>query len=337
MQIEALELVPYSLRFKEPYVTARGRLDRRDLLLVRLHADGLVGLGEAAPLALRGGPALAEIATELAQWPDPSVLEGLSPQARLALEQAHLDLRGKAAGVPVHELLGAAEGRPVTCNATLVAGPPRDVAAKASEWAGMGFRTFKLKAGVEGDVEQVRAVRDALPRDARIRVDANGVWTVDEAVARLAAMEPLELAEQPVPTLADMAALAGRTDTRLAADESVVTPADARAAASVCHAATVKLAKVGGVDAAFAIARELPVYLSSALDGPVGIAAAAHVAQALSGELAHGLATSVLFADTIASRECAVRGGSLHLPGGPGLGVEIDEAALARCRIDLKS
>jgi o-succinylbenzoate synthase len=350
MQIESMEVVPYALPFAEPYVTARGRLERRELLLVRLHAGGLVGLGEAAPLALRGGNTLAEIAADLDRCRhvlvgarvehDPGaqaeemVGHGASAQARLAVELACLDLLTKARGLPLHELFGE-RGQPVRCNATLVAGAADQVAAKAREWAGRGFDTFKLKCGVDGDVEQVRAVRDAVPEGARIRVDANGTWSVDEAAARLDAMGPLELAEQPVATLAHMRALRERTKTKLAADESVVTVADARAAAAVCDAATVKLAKVGSVRTAFAIASELPVYLSSALDGPVGIAAAAHVALALPGDFAHGLATSVLFADTIASRECHVDGGELHLTGGPGLGVEIDDDALDRHRIDL--
>jgi L-alanine-DL-glutamate epimerase-like enolase superfamily enzyme len=77
------------------------------------------------------------------------------------------------------------------------------------------------------------------------------------------------------------------------------------------------------------------VYLSSALDGPVGIAAAAHLAQVVApeGGLAHGLATQLLFSSTIASLECEVRDGFLHPPPGPGLGVEIDDEALARARL----
>jgi muconate cycloisomerase len=78
----------------------------------------------------------------------------------------------------------------------------------------------------------------------------------------------------------------------------------------------------------------LPVYLSSALDGPVGIAAAAHVAQAMPDRgLAHGLATADLFAEEIASRGVDVVDAELRVPDGPGLGVEIDEAALAGCRL----
>ena len=350
MKVEALEVVPYALPFKEPYVTARGRLERRELLLVRLHCDGLVGLGEAAPLALRGGASPAEIARDIERCRD--LLVGAPPehdpwvyaaamaqrdaslQARLAVELAYWDLLGKQAGVPVHELLEVKQ-RPVRCNATLVAGPPGEVAEMARTWAAQGFDTFKLKVGVDRDVEQVNAVREVLPDGARIRVDANGVWSVDEAQHKLHAMGALELAEQPVATLQEMGRLRDRTDTPIAADESVVTEQDARVAATVCDAATVKLAKVGAVRTALRIARELPVYLSSALDGPVGIAAAAHVAHRLPGQLAHGLATSLLFADTIASRECTVAGGYLHLTGGPGLGVEIDEDALARHRIAL--
>jgi o-succinylbenzoate synthase len=344
-----MAVTPYALPFKEPYVSARGRLDHRELLLVRLRVDGLEGLGEAAPLALRGGASLAQIAQDLERCRDvvvgapmehnprdhtaPMAQRGACMQAQLAVELAHWDLRAKYAGIQLCELFEAAPAA-VKCNATLAAGPPGQVADRAGEWAAQGFDTFKLKVGMKGDVKQVRAVREALPDATRIRVDANAVWSVDKAARKLARMMPLELAEQPVPDLDDMRALRAQTDVPLAADESVVTVADAERAAQVCDAATVKLAKVGSIGAALEIGMQLPVYLSSALDGPVGIAAAAHVARVIpAAGLAHGLATSLLFGDTIAARECAVAGGHLHLTGGPGLGVEVDEAALARCRI----
>ena len=347
MRIDSLEVIPYALPFKEPYVTARGRLERRELALVRMRSGQLEGLGEVTPLALRGGATLAEavrdvercsmVGAELTGRPSEPLerCAGACPQARLAVELAHWDLLAKRDGVQLCELFEATPAA-VECNATLVAGSPAAVARTAREWHARGFRTFKLKVGIDGDVEQVRAVRAALPEDVRIRVDANAMWSVEQAAEKLGRMGPIELAEQPVASLDDMGRLRALVATPLAADESVVTVEDARAAASVCDAATVKLAKVGSVRTVFEIARELPVYLSSALDGPVGIAAAAHVAQALPAEMAHGLATSLLFADTIASRECTVAGGYLHLTGGPGLGVEIDEAALQRNRIALR-
>ena len=65
MRIEALEVIPYSLRFREPYVTARGRLTERELILVRLRAEGLEGLGETAALSLRGGRSLSEVKRDM--------------------------------------------------------------------------------------------------------------------------------------------------------------------------------------------------------------------------------------------------------------------------------
>lgn len=322
-----LEVVPYALPFREPYVTARGRLKRRELVLVKLHSDGLVGLGETTALSLRGGEAVPRIVEELRSF---QAGDDLSFEARAALAIAQLDRAGKAAGEPAWRTLGAKAARPVECNATLSAGAPEDVARQAAMWAELGFTTFKLKVGMDGDVEQVAAARAALPADAKLRVDANGAWTVDEAAARLAEMGPLELAEQPVPTAAELHELRARTEVPLSADESVVTPEDARRLAKVCRYATVKLAKVGGPGPAAAIARELPVYLSSALDGPVGIAAAAHVAQAIpDAGLAHGLATALMFSETI-GRGAELEGPMLHVPDGPGLGVELDEDALGR-------
>jgi L-alanine-DL-glutamate epimerase-like enolase superfamily enzyme len=342
MKIRSLEVTPFALPFKEPYVTARGRLERREMALLRLHTDeGVEGLGEAVPLSLRGASRLGEVVREL-RGSDGELREGLSPPARAAIEMARLDLDGKLAGVPLWRLLGAESAAPVPCNATLTAADPEFVAVQATRWADLGFESFKLKVGIPGDVRQVEAVRDAVGPQARIRVDANGSWSPHEAVMRLAGMERfgLELAEQPCPDLEDLAVVRGQTAVPLAADESVASVADAERANELgaCQLATVKLAKVGGTDGARGIAERLPIYLSSALDGPVGIAAAAHLFQALSregpaGALAQGLATPLLFAETIASRGCEFSRGLLYLPDGPGLGVEIDEAALERHRL----
>ena len=365
MRIERVELIPLALPFAEPYVTARGTLERREMVLVRLHTDaGIEGLGEAVPLTLRGAHDLRQVERRLARAsrrlraanvsdfeadaPLQAVISAfvhvaagrrLPPPVGAALEMALFDLAGKAAGMPVWRLLGAEAASPVRCNATLTAGPPHEVAAGARAWAARGFGTFKLKLGVGDDLRQVEAVRETLGPDASIRIDANGSWSRADATAILGRLEPLgiELAEQPTERLRDMAAVAAATSIPIAADESVATAKQAARAlrAGACELATVKLAKSGGVGGAAGIAEHLPVYLSSALDGPVGIAAAAHACQAMYRErpdpgLAHGLATQLLFADSIAATECDVRDGSLRLPEGPGLGVQIDEEALAR-------
>src|SRR5205823_6170547 len=108
----------------------------------------------------------------------PSPAAGLSAPARAALEMARIDLAAKLVGIPVWRLLGAPEAPRVRCNATLVAGGPKAVASQAAAWAERGFRSFKLKVGMVGDVAQVEAARAELGGEARLRVDANGAWSV---------------------------------------------------------------------------------------------------------------------------------------------------------------
>ncbi len=352
MRIASVEAIPYALPFREPYVTARGRLDRREMVLLRLRSDdGLLGLGEAVPLSLRGGTALARVVEELEGLGERESLDeaaltseaaALSPPARCAALTALMDLRGRRAATAAPS--SPAGSQPVPCNATLVAGEPASVAENAVRWAEDGFSTFKLKLGAGDDVGQVRAVREAIGPKARIRVDANGAWDVETAKRALIAMErfDVELAEQPVPTMEGCAEVTAATAIPIACDESVESCADAERAVSIgaCDMTGVKLSKVGGPEAAIEIAEVLPTYLSSALDGPVGIAAAAQVAQTLgeqpgggSLDVAHGLATQRLFDSTIASVECEIRDGRLYPPKGPGLGVEIDEQALDAHRI----
>src|SRR5436190_18829382 len=176
MRIASVEVVPYALPFREPYVTARGRIKRREIALVRLRTgEGVEGLGEAVPLSLRGGAGMDEVVRELRDCGGERV-ESLSAPARAAIEMARLDLRGKLEGVPAWSLLGGDSAEPVLCNATLTAADPEFVAAQASRWAERGFESFKPKVGVPGDVRQVEAVRRALGPKARIRVDANGSW-----------------------------------------------------------------------------------------------------------------------------------------------------------------
>jgi O-succinylbenzoate synthase len=155
-----------------------------------------------------------------------------------------------------------------------------------------GCRTAKVKVAEAGqaladDVARVEAVRDALGREGRVRVDANGAWSLDEAVTALEALDAfdLEYAEQPVASLEDMAALRRRTSVLLAADESVRTAEDPLHVAGL-EAADVVVLKVqplGGVRRCLEVAEacRLPVVVSSAVETSVGIAAGVALAAAL--------------------------------------------------------
>ena len=196
----------------------------------------------------------------------------------------------------------------IPINATVPAVPPGQVADVLARFP--GARTAKVKVAEPGqtladDVARVHAVRTAV---ATVRVDANGGWTVDEAVAAahaLTADGPLEYLEQPCATIEGLAELRRRIDTPVAADESIRKADDplrvvrARAA----DVAVLKVAPLGGISALLAIARQIdvPVVVSSALDSAVGIAAGLTAAAALP-ELRHacGLGTGGLFVEDVA-------------------------------------
>jgi o-succinylbenzoate synthase len=215
----------------------------------------------------------------------------------------------------------------VPVNATVPAVPAADVAGVLARFP--GCTTAKVKVAQAGqrladDVARVAAVRAALGPAGRIRVDANGAWSVGEAVTALTALAPsgLEYAEQPCATVPELAAvrraLAGAVP--VAADESVRRAADpARVAlAGAADLVVLKVAPMGGVRAALAVAAGcgLPVVVSSALDTSVGLAAGAALAAALP-ELPYacGLGTAGLLATDVTSAPLVPREGAV--PVGP--------------------
>lgn len=345
MQAGALniEVIPFALTFRRPYVTASGTLERRESVLLRLRDEnGITALGEGVPMTLRGGDGLESVVAELKAWAaDPGRAPRSSP-ARCAVEIALADLEAKRRDIPLWQLLAPDKKvRALPCNATITADETSAVVAQCERWADDGFEVFKLKAGPAEALELVRAVRGALGPGPRVRVDANGSWGT-QAGRLLSELEALgtELVEEPLTGLAALSDLSAATTIPLVADESVTDPGEAAEARRIkaCAAVTVKLTKIGGLDVR--LGGHLPTYLSSALDGPVGIAAAAHAGQALPPDLpwtgiAHGLATERLFAEQLSASGPLVEGNSLAPPtDGPGLGVRLDAAVLARCRLD---
>ena len=172
-----------------------------------------------------------------------------------------------------------------------------------------GCRTVKVKVAERGqtpadDVARVAAARAWVGAEGRVRVDANGGWTVAEAEEALVALAPfaLEYAEQPCATVPELAELRRRTaglGVPIAADESVRKAADplAVARAGAADLLVIKAQPLGGVTAALEIvaAAGLPVVVSSAIDTSVGLSMGAHLAAAVAG-LSHdcGLGTAAL-------------------------------------------
>jgi o-succinylbenzoate synthase len=323
-----------SLPFRDPFVTAAGVISERRIVLLRLEdEDGAVGYGEAAPFEPYDGVSVERVE---------AVLRGRSreelPQAEAAVEMALLDLDARREGRPIGEPGAIA----IPVNRTLPAGPAGEVARLATEAVRAGYQCFKVKVGRPDDEERVAAVRAAIGSWPALRLDANGVWSVDEAVERIRALEPndLELVEQPCATLPELAEVRRRVSTPIAADESITGEDDVRAAAAAgaCDAVNVKLASCGGVERARAAIRTageagIAAYLSSTFDGPWGISAALQLAAGETFQLACGLATLELFDSPLAELLPPARGGLMPVPPGPGLGVEADEALLSEALV----
>ena len=186
---------------------------------------------------------------------------------------------------------------------------------------------MKVKVGVGDDAGRLAAVRAAVGPIVGLRIDANGAWSVAEAVAAIGSLEAagLELVEEPTHGLENIRRVREAVQARVAIDETAAEPGapGAGAADAVC----LKLSRCGGITATLEAAAEVrasgaEVYLTSGLDGPVGVAAAVHAAAALlaSGPLAHcGLATLALFEDL--EDPLPPREGEIALPDGPGLGL----------------
>jgi o-succinylbenzoate synthase len=323
-------LLRLALPFREPFVTANGVVTERELVVLRLEGgDGTVGWGEAAPFEPYDGVPLERAIAALSGGGGRR-----PPQARAAEEIARLDLEARQEGRPLAEPVR--DHLPV--NLTLPGGPPEEVAAAARAGLRAGYACFKVKVGLPGDVERVAAVREAVGPWPALRVDANRAWSVEQAVQRIRAIEEndLEFVEQPCRTLEELREVRGRVSTPIAADESVRSPRAVRRAAEAgaCDVVNVKLAGAGGFRAArealrTARAQGLGAFLSSTLDGPWGIAAALQLAGSEDVALACGLATLDLFDATIARALPGPVSGTMTVPPGPGLGVDVSPALLA--------
>jgi O-succinylbenzoate synthase len=219
-------------------------------------------------------------------------------------------------------------------------GPERAYAIVAAS----GCQTAKVKVAEPGqaegeDVERVAAVRDALDAagpGGRIRVDANGGWSVDAAARLLRQLSRygLEYAEQPCATLEELARLRRLIDIPVAADESIRKAEDPLKvrAAGAADIVMVKVQPLGGVRSALRVAEAcgLPAVVSSAVDTSIGLAAGVALAAALP-ELPYacGLATMSLLEGDVTAEPLAESAGQLPVRRPP-----VDPAALARWEVD---
>jgi muconate cycloisomerase len=364
LTIDDVRLVVADIPVSRPHHLSFTTLTAVNFVFVRIETrDGLVGWGEAACL---GGPTWSEESAEsiavtleryVVPWlrgRDAAQLEALrvemarrvqgNPFARAAVEMALWDLNGRALGVPVHRLLGGRVRDRVPLSWSLAVTSGDAEVAEAREKVAHGHRVFKIKTAarpIAEDVARVRAIRDAVGPDVRLRVDANQGWDRPTALRAIRAMEPydLDFVEQPVPRwdLDGLAEIARRVRVPIMADESCGSPQDALAIARRGGVAilALKLTKSAGLAATMTIARiaeaaGLGCYVGCMIETSLGTAAYLHAAVA-APPVTWGceLFGPLLLRGDVVREPVRYADGCILALDGPGLGVDVDEAALA--------
>ncbi len=372
MRITSIHVDTLELALTEPFVIASSAMSVSPCDLITVETDeGIAGHGEACPGFEFTGDTLWTVQDVIGEYLGPATL-GRDPfdleaivhrwereawvvgneAARAGLEMAVWDIQAKALGRPLHDLLGGTvrEGLP-----EVVAfgwDEPAQLTAKTRALREEAVVAFKVKVGdlAERDEARVAAVRDAAGPDAMITVDANqGWWDAPTAIRAIRSLEPYDIAlvEQPVRMgdLEEARRVRERIDVPLALDESVRGPREALAAvrAGACDVIVVKLMKTGGILNALKLnaiaeAAGVSVMMGNMGESSLGLAAHLHLGVALANER-HSDADvpwrpGGLLRDIGAGLRLEVRpgGSTVLLPETPGIGVTIDQDAVAAQR-----
>ncbi len=273
-----------------------------------------------------------------------------APYLRAAFEIALLDWAGKHHGVPVWRLLGGQARERVPLAWGIYQKSPEEMAEDAEAGLKTGFHAIKLKVGraLADDVAAVRAVGAAVGRNTPLRLDANQAWAsvpeASKAMRALAAETTVAWFEQPLArtNLQGMRLLRQQAIAPVMADESLQTLHDAYevARAEAADVFNVYICEAGGLMAAaqifaFAAALDIPCILGSQAEMGIGTAAAAHLGVAVPN-FTHAWETfgPMRYVKEIVTPGTHIENGYLYPAEGPGLGVTLNEEALAEWRVE---
>lgn len=347
--------------FRQTIEWASGKRTGTTRLIVELKtAGGQVGYGESICLLDFIEPVLQRVVLPIALQHRVDEAEALhrhvlgagyyhhkraAVMAIAAVEMAMWDALGKASGQPLHRLWGGLYRERVEMAAYLFQSDPSVVAERAGHFLATGYRSFKVKIGmdIDSDVPLVRAVRQKVGPDLPVRADVNSAWSPGTARRQLAKLAPFDLAyvEQPL----ELDDLGGHAELRqcqsvpIALDESAYTLADVGNIVRLGAADVILLDphEQGGLwqtikAAAIAEAAGIPVTLHSGAELGFSQAAYLHLAASIPN-LTHSVDTehAYLAADVVRER-FALREGCFEVPRSPGLGVTPDPEAFERFR-----
>jgi L-alanine-DL-glutamate epimerase-like enolase superfamily enzyme len=351
MKIARVETWIEHCELARPYTIAFRSIAAVDMACVRIVTDGaIVGAGTGTPESHVTGETIERCAASL----DPAGLGWLAgqdvghaarlcrelgarmpgaPAARAAVDMALHDCFARRVGLPLVEVLGRAH-RALPTSITIGIKPVAETLVEAREYVGRGFTVLKVKCGhsLELDIERLRKLREEQGSGIAIRVDPNQGYGPEQVRAFVAATEGLgiEFLEQPMPAgaIAELRALPETVRERIAADESLLSPADALALAApprACGIFNIKLMKCGGIAAArdiAAIAEAAGVRLMWGCmdESVVSIAAALHAALAAPATRYLDLDGSFDLARDVATGGFVLEDGCLRTADAPGLG-----------------
>lgn len=366
MKITAIRTTPLFCKFRQPYIWAKGTQEGAPVILIEVETDkGITGIGES--VASPGiEPVLAILNFAIPAFIGQSAYDGnrviaecyqagfnsrgtgsaprYFAQAMTGIELALWDAIGKAAGQPLHRVLGGAIRDKVEYFGFLQGETPAELAAHAQQLLEQGFRVIYVKVGrgEKLDVEIVRSVRAAIG-NARLRLDANESWDMLTARRMFEKLKPfdIEFIEQPVPAplgAEGLARLRAVTGIPIAADQAVFSPDEVY---EVCRSRaadviTLGLHETGGVvrfrkAAAVAEAAGLNVCLHGVFETGITTCAANQVAATLANmDDGNQIMWQLLAEDIVASPNLTPASGALPISGKPGLGFELDRDAVRR-------
>ncbi len=362
MHIEQIELRYVQLPLKHHFETSFGRAYERDTILVTIWADGVEGWGESP---VEDGPWYSSETVETAWHVQRDFLIPMllgqqletaaqafgrmasvrgHNMAKTGLEEALWDIEARQKGMSVAQLLGSTRPFIVSGVSVGIQDTLEELLEQVEGYLAQGYRRIKVKIKPGWDLEVVRALRQRWP-DVPLMVDANSAYKLEDA-DHLAALDDFDLLmiEQPLAydDIYEHSLLQRRLRTPLCLDESIHTPAQARAALELgsCRIINITPGRVGGLEQARRIhdlcrERGVPVWCGGLLE--VGVGRAHNVAIAsLPG---YTLPGDVSASDRYFERDIIEppfqlnTDGTITVPEGPGIGVEIDRAFLDRVTV----
>jgi len=366
MRIERAELRLIELRLAEPFETSFGRETNKKAIIVALYSDGAIGWGECVA---GEGPWYSYETVETAwlvlkEFLIPRILqrevkgpqalwEMLSPvrghnMAKAALEMAAWDLEAKLKGTPLAALLGGDRERIESGISIGIKESIPELLEEIERRLDEGYRRIKLKIKPGWDLQVLEQVRGRFPQ-IKLQVDANAAYTLDDRpLLRELDRFELLLIEQPLAydDLADHATLQRELRTPLCLDESIFSLNAAKAALALqsCRIINIKPGRVGGLAQSIAIhdecrAKLVPVWCGGMLETGIGRAHNVALASLPGFTLPNDISASRRYfeRDIIEPEFLLNEDGTISVPQGPGIGVEILEDRLEEVTIQAVS